>query len=73
MGSVLDIYQSVNSSPSSHIKEKCQFSTTSHPNETEAKGFKSGVGNDEHFREVIERLKEGSIKKGEGKYFITIA
>jgi hypothetical protein len=41
--------------------------------ETDVKEFKVGVENEENFREVIERLKEDSIKKGEGKYFITIA
>ena len=45
--------------------------------ETDVKEFKIGVENElrkeDHFREVIERLKEDSIKKGKKKYFITIA
>ena len=45
--------------------------------ETDAREFKIGVENElrkeDHFREVIERLKEDSIKKGKKKYFITIA
>jgi hypothetical protein len=45
--------------------------------ETNVKEFKIGVENelrkDQLFGEVIERLKEDSIKKGKKKYFITIA
>ena len=45
--------------------------------ETDVKEFKIGVENElckeDHFREVIERLKEDSIKKGKKKCFITIA
>ena len=45
--------------------------------ETDVKEFKIGVESElrkeDHFREVIERLKENLIKKGTKKYFITIA
>ncbi len=45
--------------------------------EADVKESKIGVENElrkkDHFREVIERLKEDSIKKGKKKYFITIA
>jgi len=45
--------------------------------ETNVKEFKIGVENElrkeDHFREVIERLKENLIKKSTKKYFITIA
>ena len=45
--------------------------------ETDVKEFKIGVENElrkeDHFREVIERVKENLIKKGTKKYFITIA
>ena len=45
--------------------------------ETDVKEFKIGIENelrkDKLFRDVIERLKEDSIKKGKTKYFITIA
>ena len=45
--------------------------------DTYSKEFKIGVESelrkDKLFREVIERLKEDSIKKGKKKYFITIA
>ena len=45
--------------------------------ETDVKEFKIGVENElrkeDHFREVIERVKEDLIKKGKKKYFITIA
>ena len=36
-------------------------------------GVESELRKEDHFREVIERLKEDSIKKGKNKYFITIA
>jgi len=36
-------------------------------------GVESELRKDKLFREVIERLKEDSIKKGKNKYFITIA
>jgi len=45
--------------------------------ETDVKEFKIGVENelrkDQLFGEVIERVKENSIKKGKKEYFITIA
>jgi hypothetical protein len=45
--------------------------------ETDVKEFKIGVENElrkeDHFREVIERVKENLIKKSAKKYFITIA
>jgi hypothetical protein len=45
--------------------------------ETDVKEFKIGVESelrkDQLFGEVIERVKEDSIKKGRKKYFITIA
>jgi chromosomal replication initiation ATPase DnaA len=35
--------------------------------------FENWFRQDKHLREIIEKLKEGLIKKGKRKYFITIA